>query len=116
MMGAVATPFLIFVMAAAAICAILLLSRNATLLFEARVEQGKMVRLRGRVPKRLVRDFHDVLSVRPVSSATLRVHSSGTHTELRVKGDISEAEAQRLRNVLGMFPVARIRAEPYRTQ
>ena len=108
--------FVVLGLAAAAFVAFLLMMRNATLLFEARVEKGRIVRLRGRAPKRLVRDFNDVLRVRPVPKATLRVCSSDGKAEMHIKGDVREGESQRLRNVLGTFAVAQIRAEPYRTE
>ena len=110
------TAVLFFLSAAAAIGIILVITRHATLLFEANVQQGRIQHLRGRAPKRLVRDFHDVLRLRPVPTATLRVHSAGDHAELRVKGEITAAEVQRLRNVLGMYSVATIRSQPYRRQ
>ena len=108
------TSTVILAMAVAAIAVILLLARNATLLFEARVQRGKVVYLRGRAPKRLVREWTDVLSVRPVSKAILRVRSSGDAAELSVEGDVNAGESQRLRNVLGLFSLAQIRSEPYR--
>ena len=113
-LDAVSTFIVVVALAAAAIGAFLLITRDATLLFEAHVLQGRVVRLRGRAPKRLIQDFQEVLRQRPVPSATIRVHSSGGSVELRVTGDIRDGELQRLRNVLGTFPIARIRAEPYR--
>jgi hypothetical protein len=110
------TTVVILVMAAAALGALILMNRNATLLFGARVAGGRIVRLRGRAPKRLVRDFNDVLGQRPVSSATLRVCAEGDRAVLQAKGDLNDGEMQRLRNVLGTFPVAKIRSEPFRVQ
>jgi hypothetical protein len=113
--GAVTT-VVILVMAAAALGALILMNRNATLLFKATVQGGRIVQLRGRAPKRLVRDFNDVLGQRPVASATLRVCSEGERAVLRATGDLNDGEMQRLRNVLGTFPTAKIRSEPFRIQ
>ncbi|MCL2822491.1 MAG: DUF3634 family protein [Polyangiaceae bacterium] len=107
---------IIFVLAVAAIAFFFWVSRNATLLFEAQVQRGRIVKFSGRAPKRLVRDFNDVLSFRPVPNARIRVCSSSGKAELIVKGDITDSESQRLRNVLGTFPLAQIRSEPFRKQ
>jgi hypothetical protein len=101
-------------LAVLAIATLLWMMRNATLLFRAEVEQGRVVKLQGRAPKGLVRDLNDVLHRRPVTKATLRVRAEGDRAGLDVTGDLNEGEMQRLRNVLGGWPVAKIRAAPYR--
>jgi hypothetical protein len=95
--------------------AFLLLLRNAAVLFRARVLQGRVVQLRGKAPKGLVRDFEDVFRLRPVAQATLRVVLRGGAPTLEIKGDVTPAETQRLRNILGAWPTAKIRAAPFRT-
>lgn len=109
------TGALILGLAVAAIAALLWMMRNATLLFSAEVERGRIVTLRGRAPKGLVGDMTDVLRQRPVSTASLRVVAEGGAAALHAKGDLNEGELQRLRNVLGTWPLAKIRAAPYRT-
>jgi len=109
------TGALIFGLAVAAIVALLWMMRNATLLFSAEVERGRIVTLRGRAPKGLVRDMTDVLRQRPVEKASLRVVVEGGAPALHATGDLNEGEQQRLRNVLGTWPLAKIRAAPYRT-
>lgn len=102
-------------LAVAAIAALLWMMRNATLLFSAKVDRGRIVTLRGRAPKGLVHDMSEVLRRRPVKNATLRVVVEGGLPALRAKGDLNDGEVQRLRNVLGTWPLAKIRAAPYRT-
>lgn len=111
----VVTGALILGLAVAAIASLLWMMRNATLLFSAEVERGRIVSLRGRAPKGLVRDMTDVLRHRPVDRATLRVVVEGGLPKLQAKGDLNDGERQRLRNVLGTWPLAKIRAAPYRT-
>ena len=101
-------------LAVAAIAGLLWMMRNATLLFSAEVKNGRIVSLRGRAPKGLVRDLSDVLRRRPVKQASLRVVVEGGSPALRAKGDLDEGELQRLRNVLGTWPLAKIRAAPPR--
>ncbi len=109
------TGALILGLAVAAIAALLWMMRNAMLLFSAEVSRGRIVTLRGRAPKGLVGDMTDVLRQRPVSKASLRVVAEGGAPTLHAKGDLNEGELQRLRNVLGTWPLAKIRAAPYRT-
>ena len=97
------------------IVALLLMMRNAAVLFTASIRKGRIVALRGRAPKGLVRDFNDVLRVRPVAEATLKVVSRGGAPALISRGALTEEELQRLRNILGTWPIAKIRAAPYRS-
>ncbi len=109
------TTGVMIVLALAAIAAVLWMMRNATVLFTANVEQGRVVQLRGRAPKGLVREMTDVLRQRPVPRATLRIVVEGGAPALHAKGDLNDGEKQRLRNVLGTWPLAKIRAAPPRT-
>jgi hypothetical protein len=43
-----------------------------------------------------------------VAQATLRITRSGKHAELHVRGDVSEAGKQQLRNVIGRVPLAKL--------
>jgi len=105
----------LFGLAVGVILVLLLGTRNANLLFRASVRNGKVVRYRGRAPKRLLRDLEDVLRVRPVPNATLRVILRDKRPFLETKGDVDEHELQRLRNVLGTWETAKIRSAPYRS-
>ncbi|HNS98206.1 MAG TPA: DUF3634 family protein [Polyangiaceae bacterium] len=110
------TTAVILGLAVLALGIMLVMNRNATLLFSAKVQRGRIVSLRGRAPKKLVRELNDVLGRRPVPSASLRVYAQGDRAALQASGDLNENEMQRLRNVLGTFPTARIRSEPFRKQ
>lgn len=109
------TAAVIFVLAVAALAALIVMMRNAALIFSAEVKRGRVVKLQGHAPKGLVRDLSDVLRQRPVSKASLRVVVEGGAPALHARGDVNEGERQRLRNVLGTWPLAKIRAAPYRT-
>jgi hypothetical protein len=104
----------IFGLAASVLLFLVIASRNANLLFKASVRDGKFQALRGRAPKRLMRDLQDVLRVRPVPKADLRVIVRDKRPFLEAKGDVQEQELQRLRNVLGTWEIAKIRSAPYR--
>lgn len=105
----------LFALAIAVVAALLLITRNATRLFFVVVESGRVVRLRGHAPQGLVRDMTDVLRQRPVPSARITVRVRDRAASIDAAGDVTDAERQRLRNVLATWPLAKIRAAPYRT-
>ena len=101
-------------LAIGAVGLLLWMMRNATTLFVAVVQRGTIVKLRGTAPKALMRDIAAVVRVRPVSHAQIRVFAEGKQASVQVRGDIGADEVQRLRNLLGLWPVAKIRSAPYR--
>lgn len=108
------TGALILGLAVLVILGLLWMMRDATLLFSAKIENGRIVELRGRAPQGLVREMNDVFRQRPVLSASVRVSMEGGRPMLKGTGDLNDRELQRLRNVLGTWPAAKIRAAPFR--
>lgn len=104
-----------FALAALAVAVLLLLMRNASRLFVVRVDRGRLVHLRGRAPKGLLRDIADVVRQRPIDRASIDVRVQDGLAAVRVDGDVTEGEKQRLRNVVGTWPVQKIRSAPYRS-
>ncbi len=108
--------FLVLLGLAAAVVLFLVIgARNANRLLIATVRNGRLVRFKGHAPKKFVRDLEDVLSLRPVSSAQLRIVVLNKVPTVQVDGDIEQGELQRLRNVMGTWQVAKIRSAPYRS-
>lgn len=103
-------------MAGAVILLLVILARNANMLFEAEVRGGRITRARGRLPKGLARDLEDVARMRPIHSARLRVTVSDRRPFLSASGDLDDNELQRLRNVVGTWDLAKIRSAPYRSR
>ena len=81
---------------------------RANELFVVNIEQGEARLVRGRVPPRLLADVGDV--VRSVERARLHCVNEGGKPALYSEGTLSPAEKQRLRNVVGAWTVAQIRA------
>ena len=104
---------ILLVLAFGAIGALALIVRNANLLFVVKIENGKVCHVRGRAPKGLLADLGDVVRARPVKSACLRVTVQDGKAALSGRGDLNEQEGQRLRNILGLWPVAKIRSASY---
>lgn len=89
---------------------------RATELFVLVTRAGRVEVLRGRVPPRLLRDISDVVrSAGFRRQARLRVVVEDGRAVWRYAGDPLPAPVkQRLRNILALWPVAKIRAAPKR--
>lgn len=101
------------ILAAAALAVALLFGlgvARAAELFAARIRAGRVEFFRGRAPLALMGDFRDVL--RGAGDANLRVVLDRGRPALRVRGDLTAEQAQRLRNVLGRFTTAQLRTAP----
>ena len=87
------------------------MSRGAEL-FCLSVRDGRVLLVRGRVPPALLGELRDVVARPPVRSATLRAVREERGARLIVSGDIDDGRAQRLRNVFGLYPIAKLRTAP----
>ena len=88
--------------------------RRATELFVLRVRNGEVSVARGRLPERLFRDIQDVLRRTPPKQAEVKTIVSAKRPKLIVSGDIPEGQLQQLRNVVGRYETAQIRAGKHR--
>jgi hypothetical protein len=84
--------------------------RRATELFTVQVLAGRARHLRGKIPRPLLHDIEDIVAKPRLASAQIRVVSEGGMPRVLVTGKISEAQHQRLRNVVGKYQVGQIRA------
>lgn len=83
--------------------------RRATVLFLLQVKGGKTRFVRGRIPPALLRELCDVLDGsrhQGVVSAVL----DDREARVVVRGDFDAGTVQQLRNVVGRYPLAKIRA------
>jgi hypothetical protein len=83
------------------------LAWRATVVFEVRASNGKVVSARGRMPPEMFRDVSDVLE-RSKASGTVRGRLEQGRVAVRASG-LDDGVVQRLRNVVGRFPAARIK-------
>jgi hypothetical protein len=89
---------------------ILLSLRRANEFFAIRVAAGRALHVRGRMPPRLFAEFSDVLERAKVDDVELRIVSEDRRPVLKVHGSLAEPERQRLRNLLGTYSAAQLRA------
>jgi hypothetical protein len=78
-------------------------------LLAVEVNHGRIVKLEGRAPGDLVHDVEDIVAMSKASGRIV-VLLEGERAAVRVSGEIDEGTAQRLRNVVGRFSTARLRA------
>lgn len=84
--------------------------RRSNELFVLQVRKGRTKFVRGRVPRRLLQDIGDVVRRPRVVSAEIRVVREGGAPRVRAKGQLTDAQVQRLRNVVGTYQIAQIQA------
>lgn len=65
--------------------------------------------IRGRIPRPLLRDLTEVIAASP-SRGTLRVLTSRGQPEVEARGTFPRDALQRIRNLVGLYSVAKIRA------
>jgi hypothetical protein len=83
---------------------------RANELFSVRFEGREVRLLRGRVPQRLLDDITDVIRAEPAGRGAVRVVVEDRTPRVHVEGDLSPSQAQRIRNAVGMWPLAKIRS------
>lgn len=81
-----------------------------TTLFVVRVRDGKIVHVRGRLTPRALDEIRDVVERARVRRAKIRALVRDGRPVVRVKGEFEPSFLQVLRNVIGQFTVAELRA------
>jgi hypothetical protein len=92
----------------AALAAVFVASRNATTLCVIECSAGVVTVKRGAIAEAILSDLGDVLRRPVVAHATIRVSRSHGRAELSVTGNVSDAQRQQLRNVVGRVPLAKL--------
>jgi hypothetical protein len=92
----------------AALAALLVASRNATTICVVECTAGVVTVRRGAIAEGILSDLGDVLRRPVIHHATIRISRSQGRAEVSVRGDVSEAQRQQLRNVVGRVPLAKL--------
>ena len=85
-----------------------LASRAAITVCLAQVRDGKLEITRGWIAPRVLGDMRDVVKKPRVKRATIRVVRSRDRARVEASGDLSDAQVQRLRNVIGTRSLAEL--------
>lgn len=92
----------------AALVALYVASRRAITIAELEVEHGAVRVVRGGVVPPVLADLRDIARTPPIRQATIRILRSSGRAEVELRGVVSDAQAQRIRNVIGSVPLARL--------
>jgi hypothetical protein len=84
-------------------------AQRANELFVVSVDAERIEHRRGRIPGRLLEEIRDLLR-RDRSHGVIKVISREGRPYLSVRGSFSNDVVQQLRNVVGLYPLAKIRA------
>lgn len=79
-------------------------------LFRVDVRNGVGELSRGRIPQRLLDDVNEIMRRPVVKRAVLRVVKEDGRARVIVAGDVAEGQRQQLRNVVGTWEIAKLRA------
>lgn len=98
------------VLVLAVLGALVLAVRRALELMVLEARDGRVVTARGRSPAELLREIEDILD-RARATGRIVVRLEAGHVAVRATG-LDEGTMQRLRNVVGRFPPARLKSAP----
>jgi hypothetical protein len=83
-------------------------ARDAVTVCVLEVIAGKVSVRRGGLAPRILADIEDVMARPKVGRATVRIFRDRGTAALEVKGEVSSAQQQQLRNVVGSVPLAKL--------
>ena len=83
-------------------------ARAAITIAVLRIESGSVEVTRGGLPPRVLADVRDVAARPKIESATVRILRDRGRARVQIEGKVDERHVQRLRNVIGNVPVARL--------
>lgn len=83
--------------------------RRSTELFVIRVEAGKARFIRGRMPQRLLNEISDVVRRERIQAGEIRCIVESGRPRIFAPG-LRDGHVQQLRNVVGTYQIAQIRA------
>lgn len=93
---------------AVALAALWFAARGAVTILVAEITNGELRVTKGGISERVLADLRDVVRRPRVKRATLRITRAKDRAEVHVRGDLSAAQVQRLRNVVGTVALAKL--------
>ena len=83
-------------------------ARSAITLCVAEIRDGRVQVTHGGIAPRILADLADVMTRPRVERATLRILRARGRAEVEIEGDLSAAQIQQVRNVIGSVPLAKL--------
>jgi hypothetical protein len=94
--------------AAIALAALYLAARRAITIAELSVERGAIRVVRGGIAPSVLADLRDVAKRPPIDALHIRIVRSSGRAEVTLRGNVTPEQSQRIRNVIGSVPLARL--------
>lgn len=88
------------------------LARRARTLFHLDFTDGKLAYARGRIPKRLLQDLLQVIPEGQKAHLVVRCVIEQSRARVVTRGEVSADTLQQVRNLVGLWPLARLRTAP----
>jgi len=99
---------LIVGIALAALFALYRAATRAITICDLKIEAGKLTIVRGGIAPPILADLRDIARSPPIASLAIHIARSSGRAEVSFKGDATDAQRQRIRNVIGSVPLARL--------
>lgn len=87
-------------------------ARLALTLFVVRIHDGHVDYVKGRIPRRLLSEIADVAEKDQIKALLITCRIEERTAQLRFKGSSSPDLEQVLRNLVGQYPLTRLRQAP----
>lgn len=102
------TTYVFLGIAVAALAALYVASLRATTIVDLVIERGNVRVVRGGVAPPILADLRDIARSPAIAEGHIRVTRASGRAEVHLRGTIDERQAQRIRNVIGSVPLARL--------
>lgn len=93
---------------AASLWALFVAARRATLVAELDVSRGEVRVVRGGIAPPVLADLRDVAASPPIDRLRIRIVRSSGRADVELRGSVDDRQRQRIRNVIGAVPLARL--------
>jgi hypothetical protein len=104
-MDGVVLALLVFV---PALAVLYVAASRAVTVAELSITRGVVRVVRGGIAPPVLADLRDVAKAPPIAELEVKIVRASGRAEVRFNGQISDAQAQRIRNVIGSVPLARL--------
>jgi hypothetical protein len=104
--------FLVLVTLIACMSFIVWRAKQQLTLFVLRVEQGRIAAVKGRMPRRLLSDIGDAVRQEHRLDLQISCRIEDGAAQLHVYGDTNPGFEQLLRNLVGEYPLPRLKQAP----
>jgi hypothetical protein len=90
------------------LAALYVAASRAVTVAELSIEHGVLRVVRGGIAPAILADLRDVAKSPPIADLEVKIVRASGRAEVRFRGQVSDAQAQRIRNVVGSVPLARL--------